>query len=132
MTTYVSADWVAARISDPSFLIIDTRYSMRHLMGHLQHAVNVPPPKLRDLQGQLLSPDGFSDLFGAAGLGDLITPILYDGYDGRNSALVAWILEYLGRDDTHPLCGYRLGLNTLKSMQQAQSSFHRNRHTRWV
>ena len=101
MTTYVSADWVAARISDPSFLIIDTRYSMRHLMGHLQHAVNVPPPKLRDLQGQLLSPDGFSDLFGAAGLGDLITPILYDGYDGRNSALVAWILEYLGRDDTH-------------------------------
>ena len=101
MTTYVSGDWVAERISDPNFLIIDTRYSMRHLMGHLQNAVNVPPPKLRDQQGQLLSPDEFSALFGAAGLGDAITPILYDGYDGRNSAFAAWILEYLGRDDTH-------------------------------
>ena len=101
MTTYVSGDWVAERISDPNFLIIDTRYSMRHLMGHLQNAVNVPPPKLRDQQGQLLSPDEFSALFGAAGLGDDITPILYDGYDGRNSAFAAWILEYLGRDDTH-------------------------------
>jgi len=101
MTTYVSADWVAKRIGDPNFLIIDTRYSMRHLMGHLQHAINVPPPKLRDSQGGLLSPDEFSDLFGAAGLGDSITPILYDGYDGRNSAFVAWILEYLGRNDIH-------------------------------
>ena len=101
MTTYVSADWVASCISDPNFLIIDTRYSMRHLMGHLQHAVNVPPPKLRNPQGELLSPNELSDLFGAAGLGDFITPILYDGYDGRNSAFVAWILEYLGRNDTH-------------------------------
>ena len=101
MTTYVSADWVAARIGDPNFLIIDTRYSMRHLMGHLQHAVNVPPPKLRDTQGQLLSQGEFSELFGSAGLSDFITPILYDGYDGRNSAFVAWILEYLGRNDTH-------------------------------
>ncbi len=101
MTAYVSGDWVAERISDPNFLIVDTRYSMRHLMGHLQNAVNVPPPKLRDKQGQLLSPDEFSALFGAAGLGDSITPILYDSYDGRNSAFAAWILEYLGRNDTH-------------------------------
>ena len=101
MTTYVSGDWVATRISDPNFLIIDTRYSMRHLMGHLQNAVNVPPPKLRDQQGQLLSPDEFAALFGAAGLGDSISPILYDSYDGRNSAFVAWILEYLGRNDIH-------------------------------
>ena len=101
MTTYVSGDWVAERISDPNFLIIDTRYSMRHLMGHLQNAVNVPPPKLRDQQGQLLSPDEFAALFGAAGLGDSISPILYDSYDGRNSAFVAWILEYLGRNDIH-------------------------------
>jgi len=74
MTTYVSADWVASCISDPNFLIIDTRYSMRHLMGHLQHAVNVPPPKLRNPQGELLSPNELSDLFGAAGLGDFIHP----------------------------------------------------------
>jgi len=103
MTTFVSADWVAERIENPEFLVIDTRYSMRHLMGHLKAAVNVPPPKLRDSQGQLLPPEDFSQLFGAAGLGDGLTPVLYDGYDGRNSAMVAWVLEYLGRDDVHIL-----------------------------
>lgn len=101
MTTFVSADWVAERIGSPEFLVIDTRYSMRHLMGHLKSAVNVPPPKLRDSQGKLLSAESFSQLFGAAGLWDEITPVLYDGYDGRNSAMVAWVLEYLGRDDVH-------------------------------
>ena len=103
MTTFVSADWVEERIGNPDYLLIDTRYSMRHLMGHLKSAVNVPPPKLRDSQGKLLSPEGFSQLFGAAGLSDSIRPVLYDGYDGRNSAMVAWVLEYLGRDDVHLL-----------------------------
>ena len=27
--------------------------------------------------------------------------MLYDGHDGRNGAMVAWALEYLGRDDVH-------------------------------
>ncbi len=103
MTTFVSADWIAERIENPEFLVIDTRYSMRHLMGHLKSAINVPPPKLRDSQGKLLSPEDLSQLFGDAGLGDGITPVLYDGYDGRNSAMVAWVLEYLGRDDVHIL-----------------------------
>ena len=101
MTTFVSADWVAERLGNSEFLVIDTRYSMRHLMGHLKSAVNVPPPKLRDSQGKLLTAEDFSQLFGAAGLGDGRTPVLYDGYDGRNSAMVAWVLEYLGRDDVH-------------------------------
>ncbi len=101
MTTLVSADWVAKRLHDEEFLVIDTRFSMRHLMGHLPGSVNVPPPKLRDSQGKLLSEEGFAELFGAAGLGDAQTPVLYDGYDGRNSAMVAWVLEYLGRDDVH-------------------------------
>ena len=101
MATFVSADWVQSRLDDPGFVTIDTRFSMRHLMGHLRGAVNVPPPKLRDAQGRLLPPEDLARLFGAAGLGDDLVPVLYDGYDGRNSAMVAWALEYLGRDDVH-------------------------------
>ena len=101
MATFVSADWVEERLGQPSFLVIDTRFSMRHLMGHLKAAVNVPPPKLRDAQGRLLPPEDLAGLFGAAGLGDGLVPVLYDGYDGRNSAMVAWALEYLGRGDVH-------------------------------
>lgn len=101
MATFVSTDWVQSRLDDPGFVTIDTRFSMRHLMGHLKSAVNVPPPKLRDAQGALLPPEDLAGLFGAAGLGDDLVPVLYDGYDGRNSAMVAWVLEYLGRDDVH-------------------------------
>ena len=101
MTDFVTADWVAERLGTPEFLVIDTRFSMRHLMGHFRSAVNVPPPKLRDSQGKLLPAEDLANLFGAAGLGDDVTPVLYDGYDGRNSAMVAWALEYLGRDDVH-------------------------------
>ena len=28
-------------------------------------------------------------------------PVLYDQHDGRNAAMAAWVLEYLGRDDVH-------------------------------
>ena len=101
MAAFVDADWVAHRMGSPGYLVIDTRYSMRYLMGHLKSAVNVPPPKLRDAQGGVLPSEELADLFGVAGLGDEVTPVLYDGYDGRNVAMIAWVLEYLGRDDVH-------------------------------
>jgi len=101
MATFVTADWVAERLETPEVLLIDTRFSMRYLMGHLQSAVNVPPPKLRDAQGKILPPESLADLYSAVGLGDEITPVLYDGYDGRNVAMAAWVLEYLGRNDVH-------------------------------
>ncbi len=101
MATFVTADWVAHRVGSPRYLVIDARSSMRYLMGHLKSAVNVPPPKLRDAQGRVLPPEDLADLFGVAGLGDEVTPVLYDSYDGRNVALIAWVLEYLGRDDVH-------------------------------
>ena len=101
MATFVNADWVAQRLETPGFRVIDTRFSMRYLMGHLKSAVNVPPPKLRDAQGRILPPEDLADLFGGAGLGDEVAPVLYDGYDGRNVALIAWALEYLGRNDVH-------------------------------
>lgn len=101
MFQFVPADWVAERLGTPEFLVIDTRFSMRHLMGHLRSAVNVPPPKLRGATGKLLPAEDLARLFGGVGLGDRVTPVLYDGYDGRNVALIAWVLEYLGRDDVH-------------------------------
>ncbi len=99
MAALVSADWVAGQLGMPGRLVIDTRPAMRHLMGHLKSAVNVPPRKLRDARGRLLPPEDLANLFGAAGLGDGDSPVLYDGYDGRDAAMAAWVLEYLGRDD---------------------------------
>ena len=101
MATFVSADWVEEHIGRPGYLLIDPRSAMRYLMGHLRGAVSVPLKKLQDEQARLLPPEKMADVFGAAGLGDDLVPVLYDGQDGRNAAIQSWILEYLGRDDIH-------------------------------
>ena len=101
MATFVSPDWVAERIGQPGYLIIDPRSAMRYLMGHLRGAVSVPYKKLQAPDGRLGPPEQLAAAFGDVGLGDDVTPILYDHQDGRNAAMAAWILEYLGRDDVH-------------------------------
>ena len=101
MATIVSADWVAERIGQPGFLLIDPRSAMRYLMGHLRGAVSVPFKQLQAADGRLAEPDRLGAAFAAVGLGDDVTPILYDHQDGRNVAMAAWVLEYLGRADVH-------------------------------
>ena len=101
MATFVSAEWVEEHIGRPGYLMIDPRSAIRYLMGHLRGAVSVPLKKLQDDQGRLRPPEELAATFGAAGLGDDVVPVLYDGSDGRNAAMHTWILEYLGRDDIH-------------------------------
>ena len=101
MATFVSADWVSEHINRPGYLIVDPRSAMRYLMGHLRGAVSVPFKKLQGADGRLGAPEQLAAAFGAAGLADHVTPVLYDHQDGRNAAMAAWVLEYLGRDDVH-------------------------------
>lgn len=101
MVNFVSADWVADRIGQPEYLIIDPRSAMRYLMGHLRGAVNVPLKKLQGPNGRLYQPDQLAAAFGEAGLGDGVTPVLYDHQDGINASLAAWVLEYLGLGDVY-------------------------------
>ena len=99
MATFVSPDWVAERIGQPGYLVIDPRSAMRYLMGHLRGAVSVPYKKLQSPDGRLGPPEQLAAAFGDVGLSDDVTPILYDHQDGRNAAMAAWVLEYLGRND---------------------------------
>ena len=101
MVTFVSADWVSEHIGSPGYLIIDPRSAMRYLMGHLRGAVNVPFKKLQGTDGRIGPPEQLAAAFGEVGLGDGVTPVLYDHQDGRNAAMAAWVLEYLGRNDVH-------------------------------
>ena len=101
MATFVSPDWVADHIGRPGYLIVDPRSAMRYLMGHLRGAVSVPLKKLQTPDGRLGTPDQLATVFGQVGLGDDVVPVLYDHQDGRNAAMAAWVLEYLGREDVH-------------------------------
>ena len=101
MATFVSADWVSEHIGRPGYLVIDPRSAMRYLMGHLRGAVSVPFKKLQGPDSRLGPPEQLAAAFGEAGLGDDVTPVLYDHQDGRNVAMASWVLEYLGRNDVH-------------------------------
>ena len=101
MATFVSTDWVEERLEAAGFLVLDARSAMRYLQGHLKSAVSLPLRKMLDQQARLLPVDQLSRVFGSVGLGGRETPVLYDGHDGRNAAMLAWALEYLGRDDVH-------------------------------
>lgn len=103
MAIFVPAGWVEEGLDSPSVFLLDPRRPMRYLQGHLKNAVNVSTSKLFDADGKLLPDDALAALLGAAGLDSSATPVVYDSYDGQNAAMLAWILEYLGRDDVHVL-----------------------------
>ncbi len=101
MVTWVSTDWVQQHLDDPGVKVLDPRRPMRYMMGHLKGAVNLPMYKAFDAQTRLRSVDDLAAWIGAAGLGDDVTPVLYDSLDGQYSSMLTWILEYLGRTDVH-------------------------------
>lgn len=96
MVEFVSADWVASRLGSPGFLLVDPRGPMRYMQGHLRGAVNLPAVRLFGRDGKLLPVYELSEFLGSVGVGNDTPVTLYDGGDGRNAAMVAWTLEYLG------------------------------------
>ena len=99
MAEFVTTAWVEEHLDDPNYLVLDPRRPMKYLSGHLKNAVNLPAYKAFDDQLTLLPTDTLAKWIGAAGLDDHRSPVLYDSFDGQNASVVAWILEYLGRDD---------------------------------
>lgn len=101
MLTFVSADWVLDHADSPQILVLDPRSPVHYMAGHPKNAINLPISRFRDAEGNLLSSKGLGELLGSAGLAEDRIPVLYDAADGRNAAMLAWILLYLGRPDVH-------------------------------
>lgn len=99
MAKLVDAEWAAARLESKEIIVVDPRRPMKYLLGHLPGAINIPMYKAFGADGKLLAPAALADFIGGAGLGDSPTPMLYDSPEGQNAAMLAWILEYLGRRD---------------------------------
>lgn len=101
MTQFVSTAWIADRLDDPNYIILDPRRPMKYLSGHLKNAVNLPAYKAFNEDLALLPVEALAKQIGSVGLDDHRSPILYDSYDGQNASVLTWILEYLGRDDVY-------------------------------
>ena len=106
MAKLVDAEWVAARLESKKIVVVDPRRPMKYLLGHLPGAINIPMYKAFGADGKLLAPAALADFIGDAGFGDSATPVLYDSPEGQNAAMLAWILEYLGRRDVVILDSY--------------------------
>ena len=101
MARLVSTSWVGERLSQRGFVIVDPRRPMKYLSGHLPGAINLPAYQAFGADGALLPSERLAEWIGRTGLGDATVPIIYDSPEGQNAAMIAWILEYLGRDDVH-------------------------------
>jgi thiosulfate/3-mercaptopyruvate sulfurtransferase len=99
MAKLVSMDWVEERLGQRGFILVDPRRPMKYLSGHLPGAINIPVERAFGPEGRLLEPESLAQLMGNAGLGDDLSAIIYDSPDGQNAAMIAWVLEYLGRTD---------------------------------
>jgi thiosulfate/3-mercaptopyruvate sulfurtransferase len=91
---------VAEWIGKPEFVIVDPRRPMKYLMGHLSGAVNLPVYRAFEDTGALLGAAALAEWLGAGGVGEGVTPVLYDSPQGQNAAMLAWIMEYLGVPET--------------------------------
>lgn len=103
MAKLVSAEWVAARIETTAIVVVDPRRPMKYLSGHLPGAINLPMYQSFGADGKLLAVGALADFIGRAGVGGAATPVLYDSPEGQNAAMLAWTLEYLGRNDVRVL-----------------------------
>jgi 3-mercaptopyruvate sulfurtransferase SseA len=100
MIRLVGPQAVAEWIGKPEFVIVDPRRPMKYLSGHLSGAVNLPVYRAFGESGALLERAALAEWLGAAGVGEGVTPVLYDSPQGQNAAMLAWIMEYLGAPDT--------------------------------
>jgi thiosulfate/3-mercaptopyruvate sulfurtransferase len=101
MARLVTTSWVSERLRQPGFVIVDPRRPMKYLSGHLPGAINLPAYRAFGADGALFPPEQLAEWIARTGLSDAPVPIVYDSPEGQNAAMLAWILEYLGRDDVH-------------------------------
>ena len=99
MVRLIDAAWMEQRLDTPEVLVLDPRSRMKYLQGHLKGAINLPATRFFDSEGRLLPSLELGEIFGSGGLTDTKIPVIYDSYDGQKGALVAWVLEHLGRSD---------------------------------
>ena len=99
MATLADPSWVEYWIELGDVHILDPRPASQYAQGHLPDAVSLPLEKILGPDGFLLPDHRLAQAFGKAGLDDSKRALVYDGSDGRKGAMMAWVLEYLGRGE---------------------------------
>ena len=99
MATLAEPSWVEYWIELGDVHILDSRSPQTYAQGHLPDAVILPLERVLDSNERLLPEHRLVEVFGNAGLDDSKRALVYDSHDGRRGAMMAWVLEYLGRGE---------------------------------
>ncbi|MFA0749723.1 MAG: hypothetical protein SLRJCFUN_000126 [Candidatus Fervidibacter sp.] len=99
----VTTEWLAQHLNDPNLRIIDARPSLRdYLQGHIPNAIYLNTETLRISHGgvpaRLLPPERLAEIFGAIGIGNQHTVIVYSSAEDAfaHATYIAFVLELLG------------------------------------
>jgi thiosulfate/3-mercaptopyruvate sulfurtransferase len=105
----ITVDELADMMDDANLRIISARQPDDYDKVHIKNAVNVWHKDLYqagDVTGLLKSPEELAGIFGAKGISDTSTIVIYDDGSNKAAGRLYWILEYLGADDVRILDGH--------------------------
>ncbi len=123
MNLFVEVDWLAAHLSDPDIVIVDTRSTPhgapgqvlesgrnQYAKGHIPGAVYLDYAEdLHDLAtpyaARVAPPERFAEVVGNIGIGDRTCVIAYDDGNVPYAARMVWMLRYYGHDNASILAG---------------------------
>ncbi|MCS7192298.1 MAG: rhodanese-like domain-containing protein, partial [Armatimonadetes bacterium] len=101
--TLVTTEWLARNLNNPEIRIIDARPSLRdYLEGHIPNAIYLNTETIRislgGIPARLLPVDRLAEIFGAIGIGNQNTVVIYSGGGDAfaHATYVAFVLELLG------------------------------------
>ena len=105
----ISLKELAKKIKDKNTVIVSCRKVADYKKVHIAGAVNVwhmdlyKEGAIKDL---LLAPEKLAAIFGAKGISEAKSIVLYDSGSGKYSGRLYWILKYLGAKDVKILNGH--------------------------
>lgn len=134
----VTTQWLSEHLDDPNLVVLDctvvveqTESGFRTVSGKASYeAGHIPTAGFADLKGNLAdgnspndyalpTPEEFSEVMGALGVGDDSLVVLYDEYNSAWAARVWWMLRWVGFDRAALLDG---GLRAWKAEGRSLST----------
>ena len=97
-----AADFMAAKKTNKSLVLIDANTATNYAKSHAQGAVNIPHKELYqegEIEGLIKSPDELAEYFGKKGVSNANSIVIYDDGSNKYSSRVYWVLKYLGASD---------------------------------
>lgn len=103
----VTTDWLAERLDNPDFVLIDAGEAVAYRRAHIPGAVGLPHPYLKGRANRALvmPPEEFEPLAQKWGLSNDQEVIVYDDNASLHAARTWWVLRYHGHRNVRVVDG---------------------------